>query len=187
MPNLPQSFDYPRQLSTEEAKTPDGLWKWLQSYHKIIQRQWTAMVQVLNAVWKVDTAANRPTTPFLDEIAFYTSDTGVVYLGVQGVWRTINGWTGSTTSIAASDTMGSTTGVLLVDATGAAVTVTVPNDATYAGRIRAVKKVDATANIVYVSPSSGAIDGAASTQLVAMNKAVTFTSQGGNLYIVGQV
>lgn len=74
MPNLPQTFDLPRN----EPSWADLARVWM--------RQWTGMTQVVNAALKVDTIANRPATPQFNETLFYASDTDQLYIAVDGVW-----------------------------------------------------------------------------------------------------
>ena len=182
MPNVPQTLDFPRQPD-ESTKLPE----WVKAFHKIAQRQWTQMTQAYNALLKISLVSERPSTPALDETLWYESDTGRSFIGVQGAWVQFCGFTGNTTNTAVSYTMVSSDGIVLGDSTTANIVVTVNNDSTYASRIRAVKKVDATSNSVTVAPSSGAIDGSSTYVLATTNEAITFTSYGGNLYVIGRV
>lgn len=179
MPNLPLHLDIPR--FTHDPKNVES---WIDTFHKTLQRQWTMMVQAYNALMKIDTAANMPSTPYLDEIQFYESDTGRSYLAVSGNWITLTGWTGNTATYTVSATMEPTHATALVDATSSAVTVTVNNGSSYKHRVRCVKKIDSTANSVYVLPSSGTIDGAVSRNLSVQYQTILFTSDGTNLYLV---
>lgn len=77
MPSLPQTFDIPHGEITYETLA------------RIWGRQWTSAMQIVNAALKIDTAANRPTTPLFDESLYYASDTGVLSVGSAGVWEPV--------------------------------------------------------------------------------------------------
>lgn len=77
MPSLPQTFDIPHGEITYETLA------------RIWGRQWTSAMQIVNASLKIDTAANRSTTPLFDESLFYASDTGVLTVGSAGVWEPV--------------------------------------------------------------------------------------------------
>jgi len=47
------------------------------------------MIQTLNALSRVYTAANKPTTPDLDHILFTASDTDRTYVAVNGAWKEV--------------------------------------------------------------------------------------------------
>lgn len=181
IPNLPQSLDTPRQPLEQDTQI-----SWLEGFYRMLQQQWTRMVQVLNAVWKIDTAANKPTTPLLDEAAFYESDTGRVFLASAGLWVLLNGFTGQTVTVNAGYTM-TTASVVLANATSGALVVTLNQGTTYQGRIRVVKKTDATGNAVTISPSSGSIEGIGTRVLSVQYASVILTSDGTDMYVLGQV
>lgn len=181
MPNIPQHFDFPRF-----AHAKAGLDEWVDVFHKMLERQWGIAVQAYNAVLRTSVTADRPSTPFLDEALWFESDTGRLYIAVGGVWQILTGWTGNTTSTSVSYTMLSSDGVILANATSGAIVVTPNNGTTYTSRIRAVKKVDVSGNVVYIQPSSGLIEGASQYALSAQWDAATFTSDGTNLFVVGR-
>ena len=155
---------------------------WSHSFYKVLQTQWVRLLSTVNALVKIDTAANRPATPFLNEILFYEQDTGRSYVAVSGNWIVLTGWAGTTVSTTSSMTIGPTHATVLADATSGALIITVPSTST--GRTYAVKKVDATANIVYVQPSVGSIDGAASKNVAANYDTILVTAYANNLYMV---
>lgn len=155
------------------------------SFYKTTAAQWIRLVQVVNGLLHVDTAANMPSSPLLDEILFYEQDTGRSYVAVSGNWIHLSPWSGRTVSTSASYTMEPTVAVVLGSASASAsITITVPNGSTYTSRIRCVKKVDSTAQSVFVLPSSGTIDGAASRNLSTQYQTVIFTSDGTDLHLV---
>lgn len=182
MPNVPQTLDFPRQPD-ESTKLPE----WVKAFHKIAQRQWTQMTQAYNALLKISLVSERPSTPQLNETLWYENDTGRSFIGVDGVWIPFSNWTGGVTNTSVSYIMATSDAVVLGDATSGSIVVTVNNGSSYASRVQAVKKVDATANSVTVAPSSGAIDGASTYILATTNEAITFTSYGGNLYVTSRV
>jgi len=177
MPNVPSFLDFPR------LEHIGNLEKWTQAFHKVLQRQWTQAIQALNAVWKVDTIANRASTPLLDEAAFYAKDTGVCYLGIQGNWRVLTGWSGKLVSITSSSTIVADVGTILVSASGGNVTVSL---STIADRIFAVKRTDSSANSIFVQAISGTVDGATSRLLVNQYDGVILGSDGSNLFLLAE-
>lgn len=50
---------------------------------------WRLMIQTLNALSRVDTTANKPSTPALDHIFFTESDTHRTFVAVDGAWKHI--------------------------------------------------------------------------------------------------
>lgn len=180
MPNIPSHFDLPRFGHK-------NIEQWIDTFHKVIQRQWTMMTQAYNALLRVDTAANMPSVPFLDEIQFYEHDTGRSYIAVSGNWVLLNGWSGRTVTVSGSTyTMAPTDAIVLANAAGNSVTITVNNGSSYASRIRSVVKVDTSGNAVYIVPSSGLINGAVSSNTTVAYSGIVFTSDGTNLYTVSE-
>lgn len=175
MPNIPSHFDLPR-FAHKDIET------WIDTFHKTMQRQWTMMTQAYNALLHVDTAANMPATPMLDETLWYEQDTGRSYVAVSGNWVHLSPWSGRTVNVSTNTyTLGSTDAVILADATSAAITITAP---VTASRIRCVKKTDSSLNTVYVVPASGTIDGAVSKNISTAYGTLMFTGDGTNLYLV---
>ena len=84
MPQLPQQ---PRMPSIPDA-TDDlhQLSQWVDSFHRTFQRLWTEMMYTLNALFVIDTLANRSSTPALNESFFVSSDTSQLWGGVAGAW-----------------------------------------------------------------------------------------------------
>ena len=73
MPDLPQTVNLPIETK---------------SWSPELLRNWTLMIQTLNALSRVDTAANKPATPDLDHIFFTESDGArLTYIAVNGTWR----------------------------------------------------------------------------------------------------
>lgn len=76
--------------------------------------------------------------------------------------------------------------VILVNATGGAVTIQLPLSSVV-GETWVVKKTDASANAVTVQGTSGTIDGAATFVLAAQNNAVMVMSDGINGFALAKV
>lgn len=88
-------------------------------------------------------------------------------------------------SVAANATLSDLDSVVLVNATSGAKTITLPSAATVTGKQLKIKKTDASANAVTVTPSgSQKIDGAANYSLATQNKLVCIVSDGSNWFIV---
>jgi hypothetical protein len=68
--------------------------------------------------------------------------------------------------------------VILGDATGGVITVTLPPAAQYAGLQFIIKKVDASANAVTIDGDGSDIDGAATADLTAQYESRTIISDG---------
>ena len=76
-------------------------------------------------------------------------------------------------------------GLILVDASTGAITITLPDPTKYPGEAITVKKIDASANAVTVSPyGTETIDGGASYSLSSQNQFITLISDGTNWYVV---
>lgn len=77
---------------------------------------------------------------------------------------------------------------VLVDATGGATVINLPSASTVTGFIFVIKKTDASANTVTVTPSGGqTIDGAANRVLSYQYSAITLQSNGTNWFAIGEV
>jgi hypothetical protein len=75
--------------------------------------------------------------------------------------------------------------VLLVNATGANVVITLPQASTVLGKRYDIKKIDATANTVTITTyMSETIDGTTTQLLANQYTSLTFISDGSNWYIV---
>mgnify|MGYP001614191150 CR=1 FL=1 len=73
MPDLPQTINLPTETK---------------SWSPELLRNWTLMIQTLNALSRVDTTANKPTTPDLDHILFTESDSEQhTFVAVSGAWQ----------------------------------------------------------------------------------------------------
>jgi len=70
---------------------------------------------------------------------------------------------------------------VLADASGGAVTYTLPLGNTL---VAVIKKIDSSANTVTVLPTSGTIDGAASKVLFSQYQSVTIVCDGSNYFII---
>ncbi len=81
------------------------------------------------------------------------------------------GVTMAITEVSGHTTLDATHYTVLVDASGGAVTITLPAAASHSGRIYNIKKIDSTANIVTIDPNSAElIDGIVTLALIARNE-----------------
>lgn len=143
------------------------------------------MIQTLNALSRVDTAANKTATPDLDHIFFTESDTGLVFVAVAGEWRLINGSTGTARTITSTDTAAATDYVILADATSGAITVNLLTAVGRNGKVYAVKKIDASANAVTVDTAgTETIDGAATKVLSTQYASTMLVSNNANWFVI---
>ena len=110
MPDLPQHIALPRL----GAQALEEVERWGNSLIQQWIRVWSLAIQTVNALSRVDTLANRPTTPALDHVFFTTSDSKQTFVGVSGAWENVGPRRGSAT--------------ITNPATTAAVTLT-PNEA----------------------------------------------------------
>lgn len=75
--------------------------------------------------------------------------------------------------------------IILVDATGAARTITLPDAAGRTGKVYDIKKIDASANAVIIDgDGADTIDGAASASLTKQHESLTIVSDGANWRII---
>jgi len=89
------------------------------------------------------------------------------------------------TKITANVTLDNTYHVVLADAQNGAITITLPNASTCAGRQYIIKKIDSTLNAVTVIPLSGqTIDGQSSISITIQNDLKRIISDGTNWYII---
>lgn len=86
-------------------------------------------------------------------------------------------------SVTAAYQISSDDQLVLVDCTGAAVTVTLPKASENTGKIFRVKKVDSSGNAVTIAPfTTATIDGASTDTIVSQNGLASYTSDGTNWY-----
>lgn len=91
-----------------------------------------------------------------------------------------------TRAVGGNTAMSGTDCALNVTTGASAVTITLPA-APVAGRIAQVKKVDAGAGAVAVTPASGTLDGAASQSLAAQNHGILVQSDGTNWFTIAEI
>jgi hypothetical protein len=84
-------------------------------------------------------------------------------------------------TVTAGDYSSNGTNTVLADASGGAVTYTLPLANTL---VAVIKKIDSSANTVTVLPTSGAIDGASSKVLFSQYQSVTIICDGSNYFII---
>ena len=87
MPDVPA---IPR-LPAPPSRDLDALATWAESLTSSLRQLWTPMVYTLNALCKVETLANRSSTPDLNEILFVASDTTQVFVAIDGAWVLVGG------------------------------------------------------------------------------------------------
>lgn len=100
MPSLPQQ---PILASPHGATGPE-LRAWGDGLVASWRRMWTMLTFTLNALSKVDTLANRTTTPGQNEIFFTTSNTKETFIGVAGAWQMVGPRRGSVTMTSGATT-----------------------------------------------------------------------------------
>lgn len=89
--------DLAQHLQVGAAGPSEDLATWSRLLSGSLSRAWTQMVQVLNALSRTDTLANRPATPDLNHSFFTTSDSKQTFIGVAGVWEAVGPRRGSVT------------------------------------------------------------------------------------------
>lgn len=83
MPRLPQQ----PILASPDGTTGPELRAWGDGLVASIRRLWTMLTYTVNALCRVDTLANRTSTPTINEIFFVASDTLQLFVGVAGAWQ----------------------------------------------------------------------------------------------------
>ena len=85
MPSLPSNPMLPQhpQGGTPETKT------WSGNFTHTLGRIWSELVFTVNTLCRVDTLANRRTTPQLNESFFAASNTRQLFVGVAGTWENV--------------------------------------------------------------------------------------------------
>lgn len=128
-----------------------------------------------------------PTATSYDRCLAVTTDTNSLYMSVGGLWLGVqvgSDQAKSVVSTGASSFTITTEDVLLVDATIAAATITLP--AAVSGRQVVIKKTDVTSNTVTIegdNPSEG-IDGQQTVEILFQYEAITVVTDGSQWYIV---
>jgi hypothetical protein len=114
-----------------------------------------------------------------------------VVLQQTGTWRLVasgsvlDGVVEAVASKNADYTLTASDRTVLVDASGAARTMTLPAAASHLGRVYSIKKTDSSANTVTVDGNaSETIDGALTKVLTAQYEVVTIQSDGANWHII---
>lgn len=98
--------------------------------------------------------------------------------------RTVEARTVSGNAIVADDSVS----VLLADASGGAIVITLPNPLTWTDKWLTIKKTDATANVVTVTGGVGVlIDGAGTQSIAYQYDAITVVSDGTNWAILDKI
>ena len=89
-------------------------------------------------------------------------------------------------TVVGSASVAATDHTVLVDSSGGATAITLPNVATCAGRMYVIKKISNDANTITIS-GDGNIDGSASATLTNQYKAYTIQSDGAAWWIINEV
>lgn len=95
-----------------------------------------------------------------------------------------NGYIGASVSITAAYTVQRGDSIILADATGGAITLTLQAAGEHQGKVLSVRKIDGGANAVTLTPPAGNIDGAGTLALTAAAPRAMVVSNGTNFYTV---
>lgn len=180
-PKLASHIDLPRLADTSSA-----FGRWANDLILRLQRAFETIIYTLNAVSITDVRANRVDHDLLNG-SFYTStDVGITYVAHNDVWSPVSSLSGRiVTTSAATYTLTRLDSILLVDATSAACTVTVPAAADYTDRQWIVKKIDASANAVTLDATgANTIDGAGTLALASQWDSAHIASNGTAWFVV---
>jgi len=124
-------------------------------------------------------------TALTDGLMWYRSDTDVFRVRANGVTETLAIESVDTETITTGTTLDDTHYVILVNATSAAVTVTLPAVASNSGRIYYIKKIDSSANAVTIDGNaSETIDDSTTKVLSAQYDSVTIACDGTEWWIL---
>ena len=85
MPDMPPTLTLPNASGAQDP----FLTNWASQENTALIAYFRAVVQLVNALSKVDTAANRATTPDFDHILFTESDSNQTYVAINGVWTSL--------------------------------------------------------------------------------------------------
>lgn len=101
MPELPNNPLLPQHPAggAPETKT------WTSSFMHTLGRIWAELIFVVNALCKVDTLANRRSTPEMNEGFFAASDTRQLFVGISGTWENLGPRRGTATVAEAATTV----------------------------------------------------------------------------------
>lgn len=86
---MPQLAQQPILPGLPHTNDPDQLFQWANGFQKAFRRLWTEMLYTLNSLCRVDTLANRTSSPALNETFWITSDTSQLWGGVSGAWTNV--------------------------------------------------------------------------------------------------
>ena len=101
MPDLPAQIVLP-PMTPDAANATAG---WAMGLQQTLTRLWAQLHFVVNGLSKVDTLANRRSTPIFNEAFFTASNTKQTFAGVAGVWENVGPRRGSATILAAATTV----------------------------------------------------------------------------------
>ena len=180
-PKLASHVDLPRLADSSSA-----FGRWANDLILRLQRAFETIIYTLNAVSITDVRANRVDHDLLNG-SFYTStDVGITYVAHNDVWSPVSSLSGRiVTTAAPTYTLTRLDSILLVDATSAACTVTVPAAADYTDRQWIVKKIDASANAVTLDATGAdTIDGAGTLALTSQWDRAHIASNGTAWFVV---
>lgn len=131
-------------------------------------------------------------------ISVGVTNASALTIGRSGVTTTVNGTLstasfaatgsvvlGAVTSVSTNTTLGVSNAIVLVDASGGAVTITLPTAASANGRHYTIKKIDSSANAVTIDGDGAeTIDGATTQSLAVQYDALQVVSNGTAWFVV---
>lgn len=129
------------------------------------------------------TAAARPATP-AGAALYYATDTGAVSLFDGTAWRSLSGG-GSTSTVRneTTDCTAATGDIIIADASGGLITVTLPPLS--AGLTVTIKRTNGAGSNVKVEPDAGGtIDGAGSLTMTVQYESATLVCDGSNWWVI---
>ena len=83
MPEHPQNLVLPQPPLSGD---PEDMRRWAESLITILGNAWQGMVYVLNALSTTGLLADLPAEPEINHIFYTATDTGQVFVGVEGAW-----------------------------------------------------------------------------------------------------
>ena len=84
MPGIPQHATMP--ALPRDFGDPGEVRQWAEGLHAALTRQHLILAQTLNATLRVGLAAEKSTTPDIDETMFYETDTPALFVAADGAW-----------------------------------------------------------------------------------------------------
>ena len=85
MANIPQKTMHPKPPNLEVK----DLVRWATGSMNQLFQLLVTVIRTLNATVRSNVAANRPTVPALNEITYYSNDSGQGWVAINGAWKNI--------------------------------------------------------------------------------------------------